>query len=63
MKIVGVKTHPASIPFEVARATAHEPMRAASVILVEVRTDEGVVGYGQIHGAPLAEICEWVARL
>lgn len=63
MKIASIKTHPASIPFEVARATAHEPMRAASVILVEVRTDEGVVGYGQIHGAPLAEICEWVARL
>jgi L-alanine-DL-glutamate epimerase-like enolase superfamily enzyme len=63
VKIQSIKTHPASIPFEVARVTAHEPMRAASVILVEVRTDEGVVGYGQIHGAPQAEICEWVARL
>ena len=62
MNIVSVKTHPASIPLEVARVTAHEPMRAASVILVEVRTDQGVVGYGQIHGAPIAEICQWVTR-
>ena len=63
MKIESIKTHAASIPFEVARVTAHEPMRAASVIIVEVRTDEGVVGYGQIHGAPQADICAWVARL
>lgn len=43
--------------------TAHEPMRGVSVILVEVTTDEGITGIGQIHGAPLKEICEWVGRL
>jgi D-galactarolactone cycloisomerase len=63
VKIASIRTHPASIPFAVHRVTAHEPMRAASVILVEVRTDEGVTGCGQIHGAPQKEICEWVARL
>ena len=63
MKIALIKPHAASIPFEVPRVTAHEPMRAASVVLVEVRTDDGTVGYGQIHGAPLKEICEWVTRL
>lgn len=62
MKIASIKTHAASIPFEVPRVTAHEPMRAASVILVEVQTDDGVAGCGQIHGAPIKEICEWVAR-
>jgi D-galactarolactone cycloisomerase len=63
MKIASVTPHPASIPFDVYRVTAHEPMRAASVVLVEVRSDDGVTGYGQIHGAPLKEICEWVTRL
>ncbi|MCW5605003.1 MAG: mandelate racemase/muconate lactonizing enzyme family protein [Burkholderiales bacterium] len=63
MNITAIKAHPASIPFEVPRVTAHEPMRAASVILVEVRTDEGITGIGQIHGAPIKDICEWVERL
>ncbi|MBI4195002.1 MAG: mandelate racemase/muconate lactonizing enzyme family protein [Betaproteobacteria bacterium] len=63
MKIGSIKTHAASIPFEVPRVTAHEPMRAASVILVEVRTEDGITGYGQIHGAPMKDICEWVTRL
>lgn len=30
---------------------------------MEVRTDDGVVGYGQIHGAPMKVICDWVVRL
>lgn len=62
MKISSIKTHAVSIPFDVPRVTAQEPMRAASAILVEVRTDDGVTGIGQIHGAPMKEICEWVAR-
>ena len=32
------------------------------LILTEVRTDDGIVGYGQIHGAPMPRICEWVAQ-
>ena len=62
MKIASIKTHPASIPYEVWRVTAHEPMKAAAAIIVEVRTDEGVVGYGQIHGQPMGEICEFVEK-
>jgi L-alanine-DL-glutamate epimerase-like enolase superfamily enzyme len=42
--------------------TAHEELRAWSVILTEVRTDDGLVGYGEIHGAPMPRICEWVSR-
>ena len=63
MKIASIKPHPASIPFDVARVTAHEPMRHAAAILVEVATDDGITGVGQIHGAPQKEICEWVERL
>ena len=62
MKITSIKTHAASIPLPVPRLTAHEPLGAATVILVEVQTDAGLVGCGQIHGGPIKDICEWVAR-
>ena len=42
--------------------TAHETLGSASAIIVEVRTDDGLVGYGEIHGEPMKQICEWVAR-
>jgi len=63
MRIASIRSHAAAIPYKVPRVTAHEPMRGVSVVLVEVVTDAGVTGVGQIHGAPLKEICEWVARL
>ena len=54
MKIAAIKTHPASIPYEVWRVTAHEPMKAAAAIIVEViRNWDTVTGgtYG-IVGIP-----------
>jgi L-alanine-DL-glutamate epimerase-like enolase superfamily enzyme len=42
--------------------TAHEELKAWSVILVAIKTDDGLTGYGEIHGAPIPRICEWVAR-
>jgi D-galactarolactone cycloisomerase len=42
--------------------TAHEESKTWNVILTEVRTDDGLIGYGQIHGAPMPRICEWVSR-
>jgi len=42
--------------------TAHEESKAWNVILTEVRADDGLVGYGEIHGAPMPRICEWVSR-
>ncbi len=63
MLITSIKPHPVSIAFKVPRTTAHEPMRHAAAVIVEVQTDEGVTGVGQIHGAPLKEICEWVEKL
>lgn len=62
-KIAEVKTHPISVPLKQVLWTAHEELKDSSVILVEVRTDDGIAGYGQIHGSPQKAICEWVARL
>ena len=61
-KIIEVKTHPVSVPLEHTLWTAQEELKDSSIILVEVRTDDGIAGYGQIHGSPQKAICEWVAR-
>src|SRR5687768_17802350 len=62
-KIAEIKTHPLSIPLKQTLWTAHEELKDSSAILVEVRTDDGITGIGQIHGSPQKAICEWVARL
>lgn len=63
MKITAVVAHPVSMPLETTFWTAHESMSTSSVILVEVRTDEGISGVGQIHAGPMPEVCKWVERL
>jgi L-alanine-DL-glutamate epimerase-like enolase superfamily enzyme len=61
-KIASVKTHPVSVPRAVPVWTAHERSTAWSAILTEVKTDDGLTGYGIIHNSPAASICEWVAK-
>jgi D-galactarolactone cycloisomerase len=60
-KIVEVKTYPISIPLERPLWTAHEKLTTSSLILTAVRTDDGLAGYGGIHGSPMPKICEWVS--
>jgi L-alanine-DL-glutamate epimerase-like enolase superfamily enzyme len=61
-KIAAVKVHPIVVPLRRAHRTAHEARADASMALVEVRTDDGITGYGQVSSTPLKEICEWVVR-
>ena len=61
-RIESIATYPISLPMQLPRWTAHEEMKAWSVILTEVKTDDGLVGYGEIHGSPMPRICEWVGR-
>jgi D-galactarolactone cycloisomerase len=63
MKITAVKTHPLSIRLDEASWTAHEAHDSVSNVLVEVSTDDGLTGVGQIHAGPMAEVCKWVERL
>ena len=63
MKITAIKPHPASIRLPEPLWTAHETSTHANVILVEVRTDEGLAGVGQIHSGAMAEVCTWIERL
>ena len=62
-RIAAVKAHAVSAKLKHPLWTAHEQLHSSSVVLVEVRTDDGLTGIGQIHGAPLADICRWVERL
>src|ERR1700686_1257192 len=61
-RIASIATYPVSVPRAQPVWTAQEESRAWSVILTEVKTDDGLVGYGEIHGAPMPRVCEWVAR-
>lgn len=61
-KIAEIRTHSVSIPLKQTLWTAHEALSDSSTIVVEVRTDDGITGCGQIHGSPQKVICEWVAR-
>ncbi|MGH8064811.1 MAG: hypothetical protein ACRERE_06130 [Candidatus Entotheonellia bacterium] len=62
MKITDVKAHPISIPRPQPSWTAHEITTEATLILVEVRTDAGVIGYGEIQGGPLPLICRLIEQ-
>jgi D-galactarolactone cycloisomerase len=61
-RIAAIAAYPVSVPRPEPVWTAQEESRGWSVILTEVKTDDGLVGYGLIHGAPMKRICEWVAR-
>src|SRR5690348_8176642 len=62
-RIASISTYPVSVPRPVPVWTAQEESRAWSVILTEVKSDDGLVGYGLIHGSPMPRVCEWVTRL
>jgi D-galactarolactone cycloisomerase len=61
-RIASIATYPVSVPRPFPVWTAQEESRAWSVILTEIKTDDGLAGYGLIHGSPMPRICEWVAR-
>jgi len=63
MKITAIRAYPLSAPLVEALWTAQEALKDSSLILVEVETDDGLKGYGEIKGAPLKGIVEWVQRL
>ena len=61
MKITEILTHPMSVKIDPPSWTAHEFSDKADLILFEVRTDEGVTGYGEVQGGPQRLICDLAA--
>lgn len=60
MEITAVTPYPLSTPIEAPCWTAQERFDTARLILVEVETDGGPTGYGEIRGSPLGPICDYV---
>jgi L-alanine-DL-glutamate epimerase-like enolase superfamily enzyme len=58
MKITEVITHPLSAKLKCTTWPAHEATDRQNLILFEVRTDEGITGFGEVQGGPQALICE-----
>src|SRR5438552_13985914 len=54
--IADVRIHAISVPLERAFWMSLEPYTAAAEIVVEIETDDGLVGIGEIHGRPQADI-------
>ena len=52
MKITDIRVHPMGMPAERVRWTAQEITRRVELTLVEVRTDAGIVGIGEISTGP-----------
>lgn len=63
MKITEIRVHPMETRFERQCWTAHEPFDMARLTLVEVRTDEGLIGVGEISVGPQKSVCDMVERL
>jgi len=61
-RIAQIKTHPLSVPLAQTLYTAHERHTHAHLIVVEVRTDDGLIGTAEIHATPMPAVCDWVAR-
>jgi D-galactarolactone cycloisomerase len=60
MKITEILAHPMSVRHDRPVWTAHESMDRALLTLVEVRTDAGITGYGEIAGGPQPVIVDMV---
>jgi L-alanine-DL-glutamate epimerase-like enolase superfamily enzyme len=63
MKISSVEAHAISIELDRMYWVSRFPLKTASEIIVEIRADDGVTGYGVIHGRPIKEIVAIVQAL
>jgi D-galactarolactone cycloisomerase len=63
MKIAEILVYPLSAPHERPSWTAHEKFDTARLTLVEVRTDDGIVGIGEIASGPQASVCEMLEMI
>ena len=55
MKVVEIRSKPLLVPYKRPYYWAQGTIDGASVILVEILTDEGITGYGECVGTPTAD--------
>ena len=61
-KIAAVKTYPITAKLKAVQRTAQETKAEVELLLVEVITDDGIKGYGQVTSTPMPDIKKWVER-
>lgn len=61
-KIAAVNTYPIVVPLRRKHHTAQESRDDVGLLLVEVVTDDGIKGYGQVSSTPMKEIAGWIAK-
>ncbi|HEY4172163.1 MAG TPA: mandelate racemase/muconate lactonizing enzyme family protein, partial [Rhodopila sp.] len=57
MKITGIIAHPLAADYPKPVWTAHERFSRSHLVLVEVRTDQGLVGFGEIASGAQQTVC------
>lgn len=63
MKITALKAHPVSVPLPATFWVGNTSFDKASVIVVEVHTDEGVTGLATLHGRSMKTVCAIIHEL
>lgn len=63
MKITDIIVHPLEMDHGKPTWTAHEPFFRTQMTLIEVRTDEGVVGIGEVASGPQSIVCDMLAMI
>jgi D-galactarolactone cycloisomerase len=58
VKITDVVVHPLAADHDDVSWTAHEPFGRSILTLVEIRTDAGIVGIGEVASGPQPQVCE-----
>lgn len=58
MRITDILVHPMGMAAERVRWTAQEITRRVELTLVEVRTDAGIVGLGEVSSGPQSVVCK-----
>lgn len=60
MKISDVRIHALAMDYAQPVWTAHERFDRAQIVLVEIRTDAGLVGIGEVSSGPQALVCDYL---
>jgi D-galactarolactone cycloisomerase len=63
VKITEVRFHPLAAPHERPSWTAHEKFETARLTLIEIRTDAGLVGIGEIASGPQPAVVEMLTLI
>jgi L-alanine-DL-glutamate epimerase-like enolase superfamily enzyme len=62
LKVTHVRTQPLAVPFVDTHVSSWGQFAVKSTLLIEVFTDEGIVGLGEAPGVPFADVIELVVH-